>query len=1358
MVLRFGHGLLQVAKLFGLLAVSLLPAACHAQLMNTTFTPLRVVTMGDSYVAGIGARDDNGLRRYEYTGDCLRSSFSWTAQYAGCIRTTKERPVVFINNACSGATILNLYEENGKLLNAIGQNTDLVFLSIGIFDSGFQDALEVCYYLRDIEECSSMLSTTEANLPALQTATTTLLSDIRSRARSDTKVVLMSYPYMFLNVTEEIFDDGTDFTNLTSLDIAQSIRQLGDQLDATQRAAVAAANADAGVPAGKEFAIFQDTVKSLFDGHEVHPNRILRNEEGWMHDLDVEDDYFLTDNFVYNGIGHQQLSNHMCFDAGDYGAGLPVVSGAPAGTDNIDLVFVIDTTLSMREDIAAAQAAASEVLDRLASGTQSFQVAVVSYRDFANRTRHAPDYPSRLILDFSNDLTAIQAAIDGLTLGNGGDLPETVWSGIMLAYSLDWRAGVKKLIVQFGDAAPHNPEPFTGYTEEDIIQGSMELDPVVISSVDARNGDPEAEDVLLRRVADATGGEVVRSNSSEFVADGISTVINDTLAAPFAWMGVSYIGYINETVEFDASGSYSTSGGFIVMYEWDVEGDGSYSVTTTEPFYNHTYTSEFVGLAQLRVTDNFTLTALASAFVDMSVDGDGIAADVDNCPLDHNPDQLDTDGNGVGDVCEPEPVLVLDFPPAVAIVTPGISDPIETLPAVTTLLSANVDAPSTGGMVVNTTWFVNSTDCTIRNPSVLNTSISCAEGTYSVLVRVEDSNGNRGSDQALLVAVTPSMAPSSSLSPSIEPSFVPSDSSIPSDVPSMSPSSSTFPSLVPSMGPSSSLTPSVVPSSTPSDSSDVPSMSPSSSPVGLFVRECRAVPTGRMLKQQAVGQRRNLRPRTSPVEKSEWFLGAFRSQDPPTSSPSVATSPPTSGPSLTPSPTLAPSNSPAPSPYPSASPSPPLPSDSPTESPGPSPAPSLAPSQSSQPTGVPTGRPTQFPTYPLGPSLQPTTSPAPSPSPSARPTSPFPSASPSSSPAPSPEPSRITPTALPTRSPGPSGSPTSSPAPSPEPSVSPSVSASSTPSSSPVPSNTPSGSPAPSPNPSNAPSTTLGPTLGSDVPSTTPTVSNEPSKSNLPSVSAAPSISPSQSILPSVSDMPSNVPSLSAVPSITDMPTLTPVPTQTTASRLALSVALQGGAEFADPASYQSQALAFLDNVVLPFLNTGRRRLQMLDWLPYYVLACIYYASSGVPNKYTDAAGVPISGWTNSRNWLTATDKCTWYGVTCNSSGQVTRIELHNNNLIGKVAPEVQLLAPSLDTLNLQDNCYLLAEGAAGNSWIASMENLVFLSVAGTSFEFDGIPTYFNQLSLLGELSRAVFFACCVCVLCVCACVCVTGR
>jgi hypothetical protein len=32
-------------------------------------------------------------------------------------------------------------------------------------------------------------------------------------------------------------------------------------------------------------------------------------------------------------------------------------------------------------------------------------------------------------------------------------------------------------------------------------------------------------------------------------------------------------------------------------------------------------------------------------------DGDGLTNDIDNCPLVANPDQVDTDGNGVGDAC-----------------------------------------------------------------------------------------------------------------------------------------------------------------------------------------------------------------------------------------------------------------------------------------------------------------------------------------------------------------------------------------------------------------------------------------------------------------------------------------------------------------------------------------------------------------------------------------------------------------------------------------------------------------------------------------------------------------------------------
>jgi hypothetical protein len=37
---------------------------------------------------------------------------------------------------------------------------------------------------------------------------------------------------------------------------------------------------------------------------------------------------------------------------------------------------------------------------------------------------------------------------------------------------------------------------------------------------------------------------------------------------------------------------------------------------------------------------------------DDSCDGDGVGASIDNCPCDYNPDQEDTDGNGIGNACQ----------------------------------------------------------------------------------------------------------------------------------------------------------------------------------------------------------------------------------------------------------------------------------------------------------------------------------------------------------------------------------------------------------------------------------------------------------------------------------------------------------------------------------------------------------------------------------------------------------------------------------------------------------------------------------------------------------------------------------
>jgi hypothetical protein len=165
------------------------------------------------------------------------------------------------------------------------------------------------------------------------------------------------------------------------------------------------------------------------------------------------------------------------------------------------------------------------------------------------------------------------------------------------------------------------------------------------------------------------------------------------------------------------------------------------------------------------------------------------------------------------------------------------------------------------------------------------------------------------------------------------------------------------------------------------------------------------------------------------------------------------------------------------------------------------------------------------------------------------------------------------------------------------------------------------------------------------------------------------------------------------------------------------------GDEFDNPTSYQSKALSFLEDSL-----SGKSNDQ---YKTYFSLACIYYASNGVANKWTELGAV-IPSWISSQNWATNNDYCSWYGITC-TDGLVTKIDLANNRLYGTWAPEVQMLKSSLQTIDLYNNFYLAADGDAGHSWIAQMTNLRELFYGTTSFEYNGIPTYIGRLSNLRE-------------------------
>ncbi len=104
------------------------------------------------------------------------------------------------------------------------------------------------------------------------------------------------------------------------------------------------------------------------------------------------------------------------------------------------------------------------------------------------------------------------------------------------------------------------------------------------------------------------------------------------------------------------------------------------------------------------------------------------------------------------------------------------------------------------------------------------------------------------------------------------------------------------------------------------------------------------------------------------------------------------------------------------------------------------------------------------------------------------------------------------------------------------------------------------------------------------------------------------------------------------------------------------------------------------------------------------------------------------ANWTNNTNWLSGNDISTWYGVRV-SNGWVTRLELHNNNLIGSIPTELGNLT-NLENLSLNNN-ELSGSIPTELGNLTNLERL-FLYINALS---GSIPTELGNLTNLENLS-----------------------
>ena len=139
--------------------------------------------------------------------------------------------------------------------------------------------------------------------------------------------------------------------------------------------------------------------------------------------------------------------------------------------DKADIVFAIDATGSMKDDI---QKLKEKWLPALVEGLKEFndvRLGLVFYRDYGDNF-FANGLPVKYY-DFTSDVQAFVKNVRSLRIigSEGGDIPEAVYEALYASMEFfKWRADASKKVILIGDAEPHSVPRKTGKYSKQLIE------------------------------------------------------------------------------------------------------------------------------------------------------------------------------------------------------------------------------------------------------------------------------------------------------------------------------------------------------------------------------------------------------------------------------------------------------------------------------------------------------------------------------------------------------------------------------------------------------------------------------------------------------------------------------------------------------------------------------------------------------------------------------------------------------------------------------------------------------------------------------------------------------------------------
>jgi len=153
-------------------------------------------------------------------------------------------------------------------------------------------------------------------------------------------------------------------------------------------------------------------------------------------------------------------------------------------TENADILFLIDKTSSMDDDLENIKKGLTSVLASIKKYKNN-RLAIACYGDKNSDGSAWFNYKN-----FETDYSSATSFINLISVTDGGDYPESVFDGFFEAMDKDfWKSDSKRIIVLIGDAPSLNP-PKSSHTLEEVIQKAkenkinMNFYPILISPIE----------------------------------------------------------------------------------------------------------------------------------------------------------------------------------------------------------------------------------------------------------------------------------------------------------------------------------------------------------------------------------------------------------------------------------------------------------------------------------------------------------------------------------------------------------------------------------------------------------------------------------------------------------------------------------------------------------------------------------------------------------------------------------------------------------------------------------------------------------------------------------------------------------